>query len=271
MGELTAIQMVSSPDIDTNFRQIEGLLSNNPTDSPRLTVLPECFACFGDGDKRLLKLAQTNGEQILGRIKALAKQHGTWIVAGTVPVLTDEGNKFRACCWVVDDMGVVKARYDKIHMFDVEVEDSTGSYLESRFTEAGNTVVAIETPFGQLGIAVCYDVRFPGLFQAMPELDVLALPSAFTQKTGEAHWHALLKARSIEMQCYVIGANQGGVHANGRETFGNSVIYSPWGEQLTMLEKRPGVINTTMKPELISKIRKAMPIHKHKKFRSDFD
>lgn len=271
MAELTAVQMVSTPDIDTNFKQIEKLLADNSTEATRLTVLPECFACFGDGDKRLFEIATQGSQHILNRIKALAKQYKTWIVAGTVPVLTEQGDKFRACCWVVDDNGCLKARYDKIHLFDVAVEDNTGTYKESRFTQAGNEVVTLETPFGRLGVAVCYDIRFPGLFQAMPELDVLALPSAFTQKTGEAHWHTLLRARSIEMQCYVIGANQGGVHANGRQTFGNSVIYSPWGEQMAFVEKAPGIINTRVKTELLAKIRKAMPVHQHKKFRSDFD
>lgn len=271
MAELSAIQMVSSPDIAINFDQVERLLASSPVQSDRLTVLPECFACFGAGDKRLLEIAQQGSDEVLERIQSLAKRFNTWIVAGTVPVLTESGDKFSACCWVVDNVGELKARYDKIHLFDVSVEDNTGTYLESRFTQAGNQVVKIDTPFGCLGIAVCYDVRFPGLFQAMEDIDVLALPSAFTQKTGQAHWHPLLQARSIEMQCYVIGANQGGEHANGRQTYGNSVIYSPWGEQMALIDKGPGIIGTPLQPNLLKEIRSAMPIHEHKKFRSDFD
>ena len=271
MGNLQAIQLISSPDVDTNFKQVENLLSASNNTGPTLTVLPECFACFGGGDKRLLSLAQKGSESVLENIQQLARRYNTWIVAGTVPVLSEDECKFRACCWVVNDQGELITRYDKIHLFDVEVEDNTGSYRESDFTEPGDQIVCIDSPFGRLGIAVCYDVRFPGLFQAMQQVDVLALPSAFTEKTGDAHWHTLLRARSIEMQCYVIGANQGGEHANGRQTYGNSVIYSPWGDQLAVIEKQPGIINTRFKPELLAKVRSAMPVYQHRKFRSHFD
>jgi nitrilase len=271
MAELTAIQMVSCPDILANFEQLERLLAEHPVQSPRLTVLPECFACFGDGDKRLLAIAKQDSKNIFRQISRLAKKYGTWIVPGTVPVLSEGGEKFRACCWVVDEHGELQARYDKIHLFDVAVEDNTGTYCESRFTQAGNAVVKLNTPFGKLGVAVCYDLRFPGLFQAMQDIDVLALPSAFTEKTGAAHWHTLLRARSIEMQCYVIGANQGGTHTNGRQTYGNSVIYSPWGDKVTSIEKGPGIIGTALQSNLLKDIRSAMPIQKHKRFRSDFD
>jgi nitrilase len=271
MAEISAIQLVSTPDVEQNIRQVERLLAEADSETPRLTVLPECFACFGAGDRKLLELAESGTEFILEQIKQLASRYNTWIVAGTVPVLVPGETKFSACCWLVNDQGELVARYDKIHMFDVSVEDNTGSYCESRYTQAGSEVVVADTPFGKVGIAVCYDVRFPGLFQAMQDIDILVLPSAFTEKTGEAHWHTLLRARSIELQAYVIGANQGGVHENGRQTYGNSVIYSPWGDKLALIEKGEGRIDAAYDKGLISRIQSSMPVYQHRKFRSDFD
>jgi nitrilase len=121
---------------------------------------------------------------------------------------------------------------------------------------------------GKVGMAVCYDLRFAGLFQAMGEIDILVLPSAFTQKTGEAHWLPLLKARAIEKQCYLVAANQGGQHDNGRQTFGHSCILSPWGDELALIEKGQGLVSANFDPSFITKIRQQMPIVQHNRFRS---
>jgi len=155
-------------------------------------------------------------------------------------------------------------------MFDVSVNDATGSYKESRTTEPGDSVVTVETPIGNIGLAVCYDVRFPGLFTAMGDIDILVLPAAFTQRTGEAHWHALLKARAIEKQCFVVAANQTGIHANGRETYGHSLVLSPWGKTLAELETDKGVVAASVDIAERKTIKQNMPVAEHNRFRSHF-
>lgn len=270
MASIGAIQMTSTPDIEQNIAKVAALLPT-ASDAPQLVVLPECFSLFGANDASQLVLAEQRTDLIIAELKKLAKSHRCWIVAGTIPTLAPCGNKFRAASYCIDDDGSVVARYDKIHLFDVSVEDSTGDYRESRYTEPGDEVICFDSPFGKIAMAVCYDIRFAGLFQAMPAIDILVLPSAFTQKTGEAHWHTLLRARSIELQCYVIGADQWGTHASGRSTFGNSVIYSPWGDTLACLEQGEGYISTPIDQQRLTTIRRQMPVYQHRKFRSHFD
>jgi nitrilase len=278
MAIIAALQMTSTPDVDENFDQIHSLLSGMQFDEPTLIVLPECFAFFGGSDRDMLAHAEArfdgkniNDVKIQSALIELAKNHGVWLVAGTIPVQTETQEKFTASSFVIDDTGNVKAEYRKIHMFDVQVSDSTGSYRESRFTQHGTqTCVVPDTPFGRLGVAVCYDIRFPGQFMAMGEFDVLALPAAFTQRTGSAHWHKLLSARSIENQCYVVAANQSGTHANNRETFGHSCIYSPWGELLAETLESPGFAFSGVNTSYLDKIRATMPVQQQNRFRSKF-
>lgn len=270
-AQVVALQMVSCPEANTNLDTIDRLLAQLEVNAPTLVVLPECFACFGAPDKFQLEVAESLGDgPIQARLAQMAKHYGVWIVAGTMPIKTANPDKFAAACLLFNDRGEQLARYDKIHLFDVQVADNTGSYLESRYTQAGDSVVAIDTPFGRLGLAVCYDVRFPGLFQAMEQIDLLALPAAFTAATGAAHWHGLLQARSIEKQCYVVAANQGGVHNNGRETYGHSLIYSPWGELLGQHEQGPGLVTGMLDLQKIAAIRTKMPISQQNRFRSHF-
>jgi predicted amidohydrolase len=269
---LVAVQMCSTPDVDVNFAMLNAELNKLPSDRPTLVVLPECFACFGAGDKALLAIAETPGNgPIQRKLSQLAKKYAVWLVAGSIPLKTNNPDKFTASCLLIDDQGDIKHEYQKIHMFDVQVADNTGSYLESRVTQAGKQIVVADTPFGKLGLAVCYDLRFPGLFAQMSELsqlDVIALPAAFTYATGKAHWQALLAARAIENQCYVIAANQTGTHANKRKTFGHSCIISPWGETLIEITQAPGVVQSQLDNTLLADIRRKMPVHQHNKFRS---
>lgn len=273
--KLIALQMVSVPDTEQNLNQVEALIKAvvpQKVQTPTLVVLPECFSFFGSKDSAQLDIAEIIGDgPIQTRLSAIAKQYGVWIVSGTMPTkIEDETTRFEASCLVFDDQGKRRAAYQKIHMFDVEVADNTGSYKESRTTKPGNKVVVIEdTPFGRLGLAVCYDLRFPSLFHAMGSIDVLVLPAAFTQKTGEAHWHPLLQARSIEKQCYVVAANQGGEHDNGRMTYGHSCIYSGWGELLTEIRQGPGCVSAQMDFEQLKQIRSNMPVTQHNRFRSE--
>ncbi len=233
MVNLIALQMTSTPNVEENLDTVASEMAAANIEKDSLVVLPECFACFGGKDKGQLEIAEVKGDGVIQHsLSSLAKQHQCYIVSGTFPVKTKNPDKFSAACMLFGPSGELLADYRKIHMFDVSVNDNTGSYKESATTEAGSEVVTVQTPIGNIGLAVCYDVRFPGLFTAMGDIDILVLPAAFTQRTGEAHWHALLQARAIEKQCFVVAPNQSGVHANGRETYGHSIILSPWGETL---------------------------------------
>lgn len=271
MANLVALQMVSSPDVEQNLRAIERQLASLAISTDTLVVLPECFACFGATDKALLHMAEEKGNgPVQAELAELAKRYGVWIVAGSLPLQCDTEDKFTASCLIFDSTGKTIAEYQKIHLFDVQVADNTGQYRESRYTEAGNQVVVVEaTPFGTLGIAICYDIRFPGLFQAMGDIDVLALPAAFTNKTGQAHWHPLLAARSIEKQCYLVAANQGGTHENGRQTFGHSSIYSPWGKLLVEHPLGEACVQASVDSQLLTQIRRSMPVGQQNRFRSE--
>ena len=272
MTNLVAVQMTSTPDVNLNFAMLENELKKLPEHRPTLVVLPECFACFGAGDKAQLAIAETPGSgPIQQNLRELAKKYELWLVAGSIPLKTDNPDKFSASCLLIDDKGEIQHEYQKIHMFDVQVADNTGSYLESRCTQAGSQIVVADTPFGKLGLAVCYDLRFPGLFAQMNELhqlDVIALPAAFTYTTGQAHWQALLAARAIENQCYVVAANQTGTHANKRQTFGHSCIISPWGETLEQITHQCGIVQSQLDRTLLTEIRSKMPVYQHNKFRS---
>lgn len=271
MPLMITLQMTSQPDIAANFRTVRTTLKGMHFDQPTLVVLPECFAFFGARDNDLLNIAEIPGKgYIQGQLCQLALDFNVWIVAGTIPINATPG-KFTASSLVIDSDGKVQAEYQKIHLFDVQVDDSTGSYLESRYTQAGTEVCVVEeTPFGRLGVAVCYDLRFPGQFMAMGQFDVLALPAAFTKRTGHAHWHPLLQARSIENQCYIVAANQAGIHANGRETYGHSCIYSPWGELLADVIESPGLGYSPLNLSYLEQIRATMPVKQQNRFRSRF-
>jgi nitrilase len=272
MSDLVAVQITSTPSVTQNLALIEQHIQQLP-ETQQLIVLPECFACFGAGDKAQTKIAEEldNGP-IQSHISALAKRYGKWIVAGSLPIKapaneSNDADKFYAASLVYNSDGQRISRYDKIHLFDVSVDDNTGNYRESACTIPGAKVVTFDSPWGTVGQIICYDLRFPELMQKMPQLDVLVVPSAFTKRTGQAHWHALLKARSIENQCYVVASDQTGVHENGRETYGNSCIYSPWGELLANLPSIEGWVSAKYDNELLAKIRSEMPIHQHKKNR----
>ncbi|MBN7819304.1 carbon-nitrogen hydrolase family protein [Bowmanella yangjiangensis] len=269
MVNLAAIQLVSSPDPLENLTEVARQLQGLDKSSPCLIVLPECFACFGGSDKAQMDMAETLGEgPVQSALAELAIQHGVWLVAGTLPIKVPGKEKFSASSLLFAPSGEVFAHYRKIHLFDVQVADGTRTYLESRYTQPGDELVVADTPLGRIGMAVCYDLRFAGLFQAMGELDILVLPAAFTQVTGEAHWWPLLRARAIEKQCFVVAAGQGGEHANGRETYGHSTVISPWGDVLTSLAKGPGLVQARVDFDQMHEIRRNMPVGQHNQFRS---
>ena len=269
---IVAIQMSSSPMVEDNLFFVEQQLKLLPPQRPCLVVLPECFLCFGGGDKLIMNIAEDLGlGPIQQKLSQFACEYGVWLVAGSMPITCEIADKYTASCFLIDDHGEFVEEDQKIHLFDVQVADNTGTYLESRHTKAGTKLIVINTPFGNLGLAVCYDIRFSGMFVAMnqiAQLDVLALPAAFTQQTGQAHWHSLLTARAIENQCYIVAANQTGKHRNKRQTYGHSCIISPWGEKLVELPHDTGMIHAQIDHQLLADIRSKMPVNQHNKFRS---
>ncbi|WP_303732008.1 carbon-nitrogen hydrolase family protein [Idiomarina piscisalsi] len=266
--QLTALQMSSRSKPEDNLDIVKKLLNNLPSaNHPHLVVLPEAFVCFGAGDRAQLDMAENYKDGDVQRtLSSLAKQHGVYLIGGTIPI--DAGERFSAASLMYSPEGELVARYDKIHLFDVDVADNTKQYRESKWTKPGAEVVAVDTDCGVVGMSVCYDLRFPELFRALREAgaNVIALPSGFTQVTGKAHWHALVRARAIEQQAYVVAPNQVGVHDNGRETYGHSIIVSPWGEILAEQAKGEGIISVEVDLDKADEIRQQMPVAKQNQF-----
>lgn len=265
--QLTALQMSSRPDPQDNLAIVAKLLEQLPAARPQLVVLPEAFSCFGAGDRAQLAMAETYKDgEVQQQLAALAKKHEVYLVGGTLPI--DAGERFSAASILFGPDGAILNRYDKIHLFDVDVADNTKEYRESKWTQPGSKVVTTETDFGVVGMAVCYDLRFPELFSALRQAgsQIIVLPSAFTQVTGKAHWHALVRARAIEQQVFIVAPGQVGEHANGRETFGHSIIVSPWGEILAEQELDEGVVSVSVDVADIEPIRKQMPVAQQNQF-----
>jgi len=278
MIKLTAIQLTSTAKVSTNLAKIEALLAkatkeaNSENDVndiaeekiEHLVVLPECCLYFGGKDVEQLSLAKQSAEtdELCESLGRLANKFNVYLVAGTVPILTAATEKFTNSSCLFNPNGEVIGRYDKIHLFDVNVCDNTNSYHESRYTQAGQETCVVSTPIANIGLSVCFDLRFPTLFQQlmMKGADIITIPSAFTKVTGKAHWQALLQARAIENQVYIIAAGQEGIHDNGRETWGHSMIINPWGEIEKCITTDEGYISINYNPEKITSIRKSMPL-----------
>jgi len=263
------------PDVDANLAFIEQQLSTLSRNEQHLVVLPECCLFFGGKDAQQLALAEKTVNQtefistLVSSLSALALKYNVYLVAGSIPLLTDKKDKFTNSSCVFSPQGEQLARYDKIHLFDVNVDDNEKNYRESNYTQAGKQTSLVKTSFASVGLSICYDLRFPELYRCLRTqgADIITVPSAFTQVTGAAHWQALLQARAIENQVYIIAAAQHGVHKNGRETWGHSMIISPWGEILTSLATGVGLINAKYSPEKLAKVRSSMPVCEHNQFK----
>ena len=270
MTLVAAIQMASSPNVGGNLMEAERLLAEAARAGAGLVVLPENFAFMGLEESDKVAIREQDGEgQIQNFLSQQARQLGIWLVGGTVPLVADAPDKVRAACLLYDDQGERVARYDKMHLFDVEVPDGDERYNESETIEPGSEVVVVDTPFGRLGLAVCYDLRFPELFRAMLDegMEILALPSAFTAITGRAHWETLVRTRAIENLCCVIAANQGGYHVNGRETFGDSMVVDPWGNILARHPRGTGVVSAPLDLEQLRSTRQHFPSIEHRRLK----
>lgn len=239
----------------------------------QLVIVPENFALGGLNPSRTLEIAQqerSGGPQPLQNfLKQQARQHGLWIVGGTIPLFPDSGDQQKpfTTTLVIDADGNEVARYNKIHLFDADVADSNGQYRESDNFSAGDGVVVVDTPVGKLGLAICYDLRFSELFFALRQqgAEVIAVPSAFTAVTGEAHWEILLRARAIETQCYVAGAGMGDREHPKRPNWGGSAIVDGWGVVLAGLEGGDGLITAEIDLQRLHQQRQQMPVMQHRR------
>ena len=259
--------MCSGLNADDNIAELKKALNTLPATRPLLVCLPEAFLVFSKSGHDTLSTAK-HIEQYKRQISQLCKHHNIWLNAGTIPEPYNN-TKYYAASHLYNNQGECIATYNKIHLFDVNIDDKTGSYRESDFTQAGSDVVVVESPFGKLGLTVCYDLRFSALFNALARkgAEVILVPSAFTMVTGQAHWQPLLAARAIETQCYVVAAAQYGTHENGRQTYGHSIIISPWGNTLSNLPSGTGFISANADLEPLQKIRRDMPVQSHQRFR----
>lgn len=268
MPIIATIQMVSGSSVAENLAAAADLLAQAAAGGAQLAVLPENFALMGKQENDKLAVREIEGAGPIQTFLAeQAARHRLWLVGGTIPLqTTGDAARVRAACLLFDDQGRQVARYDKAHLFDVQVVGSAERYAESATIAPGDRYVVAETPLGRLGLAVCYDLRFPEQFRALVDqgMDLLALPAAFTAATGKAHWETLLRARAIENQCYVVASAQGGTHANGRETHGDSSIIDPWGEILGRLPQGPGVVLAEFDPERLATVRRQFPVLAHR-------
>ena len=270
MTLLSVAQMNSQNDIEANFIVIESLIQQSKAQAAELIVFPENFVCFAAGKQRE---TAAQFESIQQRLEQLAHRYQIWIIAGTLPC------PFRPNGSIIDDGRVrtvslcisperTEARYDKIHLFDVQVSDAVGGYQESKFFEPGDQVVVAKTPFGNIGLMVCYDLRFPELALILRQqgANILTAPAAFTYTTGQLHWQLLLQARALDSQCYVLGAAQQGWHGEQRQTWGHAGITNSRGQLLEMITvEGHGLITSSFDLAEQNDIRLAMPLMQHRK------
>jgi nitrilase len=264
--KIAALQMVSAPDVERNLETAARLIAQAAHEGAALAALPEYFCLMGRRDTDKLAVAEpAGGGPIQSFLAAQAREHGLWLIGGTLPIRGASTDHVRSACCVYAPDGSLAARYDKIHLFRFETERE--SYDEARVLEAGSEPVALQAGALRVGLSVCYDLRFPELYRALctPPCDVLSVPSAFTYTTGRAHWELLLRARAVENQCFVIAPAQGGLHDNGRRTWGHSMIVDPWGEVLAMRPEGEGVVVAEIDPARIAAVRRQLPALAHRR------
>jgi deaminated glutathione amidase len=261
--KIAGIQMASGPIVSANLSEAERLIKIAADQGAKLIVLPEYFAIMGIKDTDKVKASEKEGSgQIQQFLSSTAKKHDVWIVAGSVPLQSDTKDKIYNACMVYDNKGKLVARYNKIHLFGLNLGNE--KYHEEATIVPGNQVVTVVSPFGKIGLSICYDLRFPELYRAMGEVDLILVPAAFTETTGKAHWETLVRARAIENLCYVLAPAQGGYHASGRETHGDSMIVDPWGVVLDRLPRGSGVVIASMNLDYQASLRKSLPALKHR-------
>jgi len=265
---IAAIQMASGSNVQGNLTEAERLIAAAVANGAQMVVLPENFAHMGLDEADKLSFSEEIGEgPIQSFLAEQATKHKIWLVAGTIPVKTVDAQRVAAACLVYNDKGELVARYDKYHLFDVQIAGTQEHYLESATIKAGDELVWFDSPLGRVGLAICYDIRFPELFRHLMryEIDIFVVPSAFTATTGVAHWESLIRSRAIENLSYVVAANQGGYHVNGRETHGDSMIVDPWGTILDRLPRGSGFVQAKVDLNQMQMLRSTFPALAHRR------
>ena len=264
--KIAAVQMVSGTSVERNLETARRLVGEAARGGAALVALPEYFCLMGRNDRDKLALAEAPGDgPIQQMLSDTARAHGIWLIGGTLPIRSGDPERvLNANCVHAPD-GTLAARYDKIHLF--KYDNGRERYDEGSAICAGGAPTSVQAGTFRVGLSVCYDLRFPELYRALmhPPCDLLSVPAAFTYPTGRAHWELLLRARAVENQCYVIAAAQGGMHENGRRTFGHSMIVDPWGEVLDMRPEGEGVVLAEADPQRIASVRMQLPALEHRR------
>ncbi len=263
---IAALQTVATPDVDRNLEVAARLIGEAAREGAALVALPEYFCLMGLRDEDKLLVAEVPGDgPIQAFLAAQARQHGLWLIGGTLPLQAGTPGRVRNACCVYAPDGMLAVRYDKIHLF--RYDNGRESYDEARVLEAGSEPVAMQAGSLRVGLSVCYDLRFPELYRRLctPPCDLLSVPAAFTYTTGRAHWELLLRARAVENQCYVIAPAQGGRHENGRRTWGHSMVVDPWGEVIAVRAEGEGVVLAEVDLQHLASVRQQLPALTHRR------
>jgi len=267
--KIAALQMVSTPSVERNLATARRLIAQAAAAGAQLAALPEYFCFMGEADRDKLAIAEDPGRgPIQQMLAAEAREHGLWLIGGTVPIRSADPERVRNACGVYAPDGTLAARYDKVHLF--RYDNGREAYDEGRVLQAGTEPVAFEAGGLRVGLSVCYDLRFPELYRALmfapgqAPCSLLAVPAAFTHTTGRAHWELLLRARAVENQAYVIAPAQGGRHENGRHTWGHSMVVDPWGEVIAVLPEGEGVVMADIDPARLASVRAQLPALQHR-------
>jgi deaminated glutathione amidase len=258
-----AVQMSSGPDVAANLRAAEPLVAEAAARGAALVLLPENFGLMSTRPADKIAAREPDGEGAQQRFLArMAAVHGIHVIGGSVPIESGDPQRAYQSLLAYAPGGVRVARYDKIHLF--RFTHGSEDYDEARTIRAGEAPQLLETPLGRVALSICYDVRFPELYRALGDVTLIVVPAAFTERTGAAHWHTLLRARAIENQCYVLAAAQAGEHEGGRRTYGHSMLVDPWGEIVASLQTGPGVVVGDIDAAKIADVRARLPALAHR-------
>jgi deaminated glutathione amidase len=263
MFRIAGVQMASGPSVSANLNEAKRLIGMAVDQGAGLVALPEWFACMGLKDTDKVRIREKEGDGPIQKFLAdTARRNHIWLIGCSVPLESPDPGRVFNSLLVYDDTGKQVARYDKIHLFSLDLAQE--KFSEERTIQAGKDIKVIDSPFGRIGLSVCYDLRFPEMYRAMKDVDIIVVPSAFTETTGRAHWEPLIRARAIENLSYVLAPAQGGYHLSGRETHGNSMIVDPWGVVLDRLPRGSGVVIAGVNPAYQANLRKSLPALQHK-------
>ena len=262
--KVAALQMVSTHKVAENLAAADDLVARAAAQGAALVALPEYFCIMGMNERDKVAVRESDGDgPIQAFLAETAARHGVWLAGGSVPLATGRSDKVRNSCLVYGPDGRRAARYDKMHLFGLDL--GAERFDEANTIEPGEQPLAIDTPLGRIALSICYDLRFPELYRSLGEVDLILVPSAFTATTGKAHWEALLRARAIENLAWVVAPAQGGTHPSGRRTHGHSMVVDPWGTVRGCLPEGAGVVVAGVDPALQARLRASLPALEHRR------